>query len=340
MSPSPVLQRPRVLFGSMMGWRQALGDRLRAQGCEIIDVDGHDRDQLSAALADVDIMLCSPQQGYVFDAELIAAAPRLRAVNSLVIGIETIDVDACTAAGVLVANGAIEENFLGVAEASVMLILALGLDFNAKQRAMRATGTRPPSTRAMLLRERTVGLIGLGRIGRAVAERLRGFNVRLLGCDPYVTTPPEGVTLVSKDELLRASDVVSIHVMLNDETRGMIGAHELGLMKPSAYLINTSRGHLVDEHALALALNDGRLAAAAVDAFAQEPTPLENPLFGVDPDRLILTGHCIAHSARLPDLLVDAAEENVLRQASGEVPEYVVNPSVLPAWQERLARLS
>jgi D-3-phosphoglycerate dehydrogenase len=328
-----------VLFGSMMGWRQALGDRLRAQGCEILDVDGHDRDQLRAALADVDIMLCSPQQGYVFDAELIAAAPRLRAVNSVVIGIETIDVDACTAAGVLVANGAIEENFLGVAEATVMLILALGLDFNTKQRAMRETGTRPGSTRAVLLRERTVGLIGLGRIGRAVAERLRGFDVRLLGCDPYVPAAPEGVTLVSKDELLRQSDVVSIHVMLNDETRAMIGPRELGLMKPTAYLINTSRGHIVDEPALASALNQGRLAAAAVDAFAQEPTPLSNPLFGVDPDRLILTGHCIAHSARLPDLLVDAAEENVLRQASGEVPEYVVNPGVIPAWQERLARL-
>jgi len=339
MSPSSVLQRPRVLFGSMMGWRQSLGDRLRAQGCEVLDVEGGDRAQVLDTLRDVDIMLCTPQQGYVFDAELIAAAPRLRAVNSLVIGIETIDVDACTDAGILVANGAIEENFLGVAEATVMLILALGLDFKAKERAMRATGTRPSSTRAMLLRDRTVGLVGLGRIGRAVAERLRGFNVRIVGCDPYVTTAPDGVTLLSRDEVLRQSDIVSIHVMLNAETRGMIGPRELGLMKPSAYLINTSRGHIVDEPALADALNNGRLAAAAIDAFAQEPTPLDNPLFGVDPDRLILTGHCIAHSARLPDLLIDAAEENVLRQASGEVPEYVVNPSVIAAWQERLARL-
>ena len=262
----------------------------------------------------------------------------MRAVNSLVIGIETIDVEACTAAGVLVANGAIEENFLGVAEATVMLILALGLDFKAKERAMRLTGTRPGSTRAKLLRERT-WVMGLGRIGRAVAERLSAFDVRLLACDPYVTQPPDGVRLVSRDELLRQSDVVSIHVMLNDETRSMIGARELALMKPSAYLINTSRGHIVDERALADALNADHLAAAAVDAFAQEPTPLDNPLFGVDPDRLILTGHCIAHSARLPDLLVDAAEENVLREASGEVPEYIVNPSVIPAWLGRLPTL-
>jgi phosphoglycerate dehydrogenase-like enzyme len=293
-----------------------------------------------AALAEVDIVLCTPQQGYVFDAELIAAAPRLRAVNSLVIGLETIDVDACTAAGVLVANGAIEENFLGVAEATVMLILALRLDLKAKERAMRTTGTRPLATRAVLLRERTVGLIGMGRIGRAVVDRLRGFNVRLLAHDPFVADAPEGVVLVGLDQLLRESDVVSIHVMLTPGTRGMIGRREIGLMKPEAYLVNTSRGHIVDEHALADALNAGRLAAAAVDTFALEPTPLSNPLFEVDPDRLMLTGHCIAHSARIPGLLVNAAEENVLREASGEVPEYVVNPQVIAAWQERLARLA
>jgi D-3-phosphoglycerate dehydrogenase / 2-oxoglutarate reductase len=287
-------------------------------------------------LKDTDIVLCSPQQGYVFDAELIRAAPKLRAVNSVVIGVETIDVDACTEAGVLVANGAIEENFLGVAEATVMLILALGLDLKAKERAMRATGTRPGSTRARLLREHTVGLIGLGRIGRSVTERLRPFGVRLLGYDPYVTRAPEGVQLTTLDDLLRRSDYVSIHVMLTNETRDMIGQRELSLMKPEAYLINTSRGHIVDETALAEALNGGKLAAAAIDTFADEPTPLSNPLFGVDPDRLILTGHCIAHSARIPDLLIQAAEENVLREASAEVPEYVVNPQVLDAWRRRI----
>jgi len=340
MNASGVLHRPRVLFGSTMGWRQALGERLTERGCEVVDGEGGDRAQLIAALADVDIILCSPQQGYVFDAELIAAAPRLRAVTSLVIGLETIDVDACTAAGVLVANGAIEENFLGVAEATVMLMLALGLDLKAKERAMRATGTRPLSTRAVLLRERTVGLIGIGRVGRAVVERLRGFNVRVLAHDPFITTAPDGVTLVSLEQLLKESDIVSVHVMLNVQTRGMLGAAQLALMKPGAYLINTSRGHIVDEHALADALNSGRLAAAAIDTFAQEPTPLDNSLFEVDPDKLILTGHCIAHSARIPGLLMEATEENVLREASGEVPEYVVNPQVIPAWQERLAHLA
>jgi D-3-phosphoglycerate dehydrogenase / 2-oxoglutarate reductase len=339
MTSSLVLHRPRVLFGSLLGWRQSLGERLRGQGCEVLDVDGRDRQALLSALSKADIVLCSPQQGFVLDAELIDAAPRLRAVNSVVIGVETIDVDACTSAGVLVANGAIEENFLGVAEATVMLILALGLDLKAKERAMRATGTRPAMTRARLLREHTVGLIGLGRIGRSVAQRLAPFGVRLIGYDPYVTAW-EGVGGVSLEELLTQSDVVSIHVMLTRETRGMIGARELALMKPQAYLINTSRGHIVDEAALAEALNTGRLAAAAIDTFAEEPTPLTNPLFQVDPDRLILTGHCIAHSARIPELLMAAAEENVLREASGEQPEYLVNPQVLDAWLGRMERLA
>jgi phosphoglycerate dehydrogenase-like enzyme len=340
MSGSVVLQRPRVLFGSLLGWRQTLAERLSAQGCDVVEVDGHDHEALVRAVEDADIALCSPQQGFVFDQELISKAKRLRAVNSVVIGVETIDVEACTAAGVLVANGAIEENFLGVAEATVMLTLALGLDLKAKERAMRETGTRPPSTRARLLREHTVGLIGLGRIGRSVAERLAPFGGRLLGHDPYVQKAPDGVKLTSLDELLRESDVVSVHVMLTNETRGLLGRRELAMMKPTAYLINTSRGHIVDEHALAQALNDGKLAAAAIDTFAEEPTPLSNPLFQVDPDRLILTGHCIAHSARIPDLLIQAAEENVLREASGEVPEYVVNPHVLDAWRKRMERLA
>jgi len=340
MSSRVVLQRPRVLFGSLLGWRQALGGRLQAQGCEIVDIDVSDRAALKAALQTTDIVLCSPQQGFVFDAELIESAPRLRSVNSVVIGVETIDVEACTEAGILVANGAIEENFLGVAEATVMLMLALGLDYKAKERAMRATGSRPASTRAVLMRERTVGLIGMGRIGRAVAERLKPFGVRLLAHDPYVTQAPPGIQLLSLDELLRQSDIVSIHVMLTRDTRGMIGAKELAMMKPDAYLINTSRGHIVDEAALAEALNSGRLAAAAIDTFADEPTPLSNPLFSVDPDRLILTGHCIAHSARIPRLLMEAAEENVLREASGEVPEYVVNRAVLKRWQARLERVA
>jgi D-3-phosphoglycerate dehydrogenase len=297
------------------------------------------RDQLQGLLPTADIVVAWPGQGFVIDRELLTKGERLRAVNSLVIGTEIIDVEACTELGIVVGNGAVPENFNGVAEATVMLMLALSLDLKAKERSFREGVFRPPTTRSALLNERTIGLIGLGRIGRGVAERLQGWNVRLLGYDPYVDGAPPSVELVQLDDLLKASDIVSIHVALNASSRSLIGARELALMPSHAYLLNTARGGVVDEQALADALNAGRLAGAAIDTWAAEPTPRDNPLLSVDPDKLILTGHCIAHSAKVPFELMNAAEENVVREARGELPLYVVNPRVEPAWRARLASL-
>lgn len=328
----------KVLLPSRMGQFEALASRLRARGLEVQDFE--DRDQLAARIAEADVVVASPGQRFVVDGQLLETATRLRAVNSMVIGTEIIDIDACTELGILVANGAVPENFLGVAEATVMLMLALTLDLKAKERTLReGTSFRPASTRSALMYGRTIGLIGLGRIGRAVAERLQGWNVRLLGFDPYVDGAPPAVELVQLDELLRSSDIVSIHVALNSSSRGLLGARELALMPRHAYLLNTARGGVVDEAALAEALNTGRLAGAAIDAWTQEPMPRDNLLFSVDPDRLITTGHCIAHSARLPGLLVDAAEETVVREVRGELPEYVVNPGVIDRWRARVAAL-
>src|SRR5205807_5315063 len=130
---------------------------------------------------------------------------------------------------------------------------------------------------------------------------LQGWNVRLLAYDPYVSGMPStpSIELVELDDLLKSSDIVSIHVALNRTSRSLIGARELALMPSHAYLLNTARGGVVDERALADALNASRLAGAAIDTWEQEPTPRDNPLFSVDPDKLIVTGHCIAHSARV-----------------------------------------
>jgi D-3-phosphoglycerate dehydrogenase len=217
-----------------------------------------------------------------------------------------------------------------------MLILALTLDLKFKERTLREGASfRPATTRSALLNGRTIGLIGLGRIGRAVAERLQGWNVRLLAYDPYVDGAPPSIELVQLDDLLRSSDIVSVHVALNRSSRGLIGPRELALMPRHAYLLNTARGGVVDEQALADALNAGRLAGAAIDAWAEEPTPPDNPLLKVHPDKIFLTGHSIAHSARLPGLLVDAAEENIAREATGDLPPCVVNPAVIPKWRAR-----
>lgn len=327
----------RVLLPRRLGAHAALAERLRARGFAVHEFG--DREQFQALLPTAEIVIAWPGQGFVIGADLLAQGQRLIGVNSLVIGTEIIDVDACTRLGIVVGNGAVPENFNGVAEATVMLMLALSLDLKAKERTLREGGFRPDSTRSALLHGRTIGLIGLGRIGRGVAQRLEGWNVRLLGYDPYVDGAPPSIELVELDELLRSSDIVSIHVALNPSSRSLIGARELALMPRHAYLLNTARGGVVDEQALAEALDAGRLAGAAIDAWAQEPTPRDNPLLAVDPDKLIVTGHCIAHSAKSPFELMAAAEETVVREARGELPPYVVNPRVEPAWRARLAAL-
>jgi D-3-phosphoglycerate dehydrogenase len=151
--------------------------------------------------------------------------------------------------------------------------------------------------------------------------------------DPYV-----GGTL-NLDELLRTSDVVSIHVVLTAETRNMIGERELGLMKQSAILVNTSRGGVIVEAALAQALDSGRLAGAALDVFQQEPINMDNPLLRCDPDRVILTPHAIGHNLETLPTGVQMAYDNIDRALRGELPQSVINPEVIPAWRRRLAIL-
>jgi D-3-phosphoglycerate dehydrogenase len=190
-----------------------------------------------------------------------------------------------------------------------------------------------------MLRGKTVGLVGLGRIARGVVQRLAGWDVQVVACDPYVAqaAAPAGVRMVALDELLRESDVVSVHTTLTPETRHLIGARELSLMKPTAFFINTARGGMVDEAALYEALAAGRLAGAALDAFELEPLPLDSPLRSLP--NVILTPHMIGHTREIFDAIPPAAIENVERLMRGEPPLYWRNPEVEPRWRERLARL-
>jgi len=269
-------------------------------------------------------------------------ASRLRGVVSLVAGVDMIDRAACDENGLLIANGPVPENSISTAEATIALVMALITGLKMKETALRAGGWRPPGgTVSNLLWHKTVGIVGVGRIGRAVAARLQGWDVNLLGYGPRLTpeTAPPGMTVVDLRTLLRESDIVSLHAGLNEQTRGMIGPDELALMKPTAYLVNTARGALVDELALADALRAGRLAGAAIDVWREEPVPPDHPLLSAPPDRVILTGHCLAHSGELVPAMMEAAIENIGCMVRGELPRYVVNPEVIPAWRTRLAAL-
>ena len=326
-----------------------LGDQLTAlleeAGCQVIRgpqprplaLTVFPKEEWPQWFSETDVMVVSPRD--VCSREVMLAAPRLRAVVSTVIGVDTIDLDAANDMGLIVGHGAMPENFLGVSEATVMLIVALLLDLLGKSHLLRSNAPRPPQMKARMVRGKTIGLIGMGRTARGVVERLAGWDVRLQAHDPYVAqeAAPAGVHMVDLPTLLRTSDVVSVHVTLTSETRHMLGEAELRLMQPHAYLVNTARGGAMDEQALYRALRDGVIAGAALDVFEEEPLALASPLRTLD--NVILTPHMIGHSQELMAALPPAAAENVLRVLRGEPPLYVKNPEVLPAWRQRLAAL-
>ena len=307
-----------------------LEDRLRAAGHEIVITDRWSEADLARLFAEVDAVVASPARQY--PAELFAKAPRLRLITSPVIGVDTIDIDAASEFGVLVANCPTQENIIGIAEATIMLIVAVLLNLKQKERSLREGRFRPQHA-SHILYGRTVGLVGYGRIAHNVEQRLQGWGVKVQAADPYVPGT------LSLDELLQTSDVVSLHVVLTRETRNMIGARELALMKPGAILVNTSRGGAIVEDALAAALDSGHLAGAALDVFQQEPINMDNPLLRCDPDRVILTPHAIGHNLETGPTGVQMAFDNIDRALRGEPPESVINPEIIPAWQRRLAML-
>ncbi|MHB8620488.1 MAG: NAD(P)-dependent oxidoreductase [Chloroflexota bacterium] len=321
-----VPQHPTALPG--------VGQRFREAGYEVLEapVAGWHEfargPRLAELLARADAVISMP--GQPLPAEALRLARRARLVTSGVIGVDHIDVAAATELGLLVANCPTTENIVGVAEATIMLTVATLLQLERKQRSLRAGQWRPPLA-SHLLWKKTVGLVGYGRIARAVETRLRGWDVKVQASDPYV---PGTLAL---DDLLRTSDVVSLHVVLTDETRNMIGRRELALMKPSAVIVNASRGGAIDETALAQAIDAGRIAGAAIDVFEQEPPSMDNPLLRCDPNRVILTPHSIGHNLETGPSGTRMAFENVERALRGSLPESVINPAVIPSWRERLA---
>jgi D-3-phosphoglycerate dehydrogenase len=252
------------------------------------------------------------------------------------IGVDKIDVPAATRLGVLVANSPTKENFIAVAEATIGLILMLLKRVKRGEARLRRGEWARREDRGDFLFGKTVGIVGLGRIGTHVARRLAGWDVRLVAADPYVAPDKAaalGVTLADLPALLAEADIVTLHATLTDETRGLIGEKELRRMKPTALLLNTARGELVDEAAVARAVEERWIAGAAVDAFAQEPMPPDHPYRGVDPERLILTPHNIGHSEAGRRANLALALEQILAVGCGEPPAHVINPEAIATWR-------
>ena len=278
--------------------------------------------ELAAAVRDVDAAMIGLQP---FDAPLIAGMRRCRIISRYGIGYDNIDVDAATAAGIWVGRVP-DYGWEDVSDHAVALLLACVRDLRSYDRLARAG--EPGRPRALFrMRGRTCGVIGCGGIGSVLVRKLGGFGLtRILVHDPYLAAEriaAAGGVASDLETLLRESDFVSLHTPLTGETRQLIGAAELRLMKPTAILVNTARGGLVDQEALAAALADGTLAAAGLDVFETEPLPTDSPLAALD--NVILSNHVAWYTEESAVELATKAARNVSEVLCGRPPVYPVN---------------
>jgi D-3-phosphoglycerate dehydrogenase / 2-oxoglutarate reductase len=293
--------------------REVLGEI----GAELLVAEGK-REAVLAAAEDADALLTTY---FALDAEAIGRLRHCRIIARYGIGVDNIDLDAAKAAGIVVTNVpdyCVDE----VAAHALALLLALLRRLPAGDRLVRAgewgvEGVRPLHR----LSETTVGIVGFGRIGRRLADLLRPLGPRLLVHDPYVEQTDDA-ELVDLEELLQHADAVSLHVPLSTQTRGLIGERELGLMRPSAVLVNTSRGPLVQLNPLLAALREGRLAGAGLDVFEQEPP---NPAAFADVQTLLVSPHVAFYSEEAINESQSKAATQVVKVLSGQGPDYKVN---------------
>lgn len=290
---------------------------------------------------DVLLREAAPSDGLVslltdrVDGALLDAAPKLRVVSNYAVGYDNIDVEAATARGVVVTNtpGVLTET---VADFTMTLLLATARRLVEADRFTRAG--RWKSWEPMLLLGQdvhgaTLGLVGLGRIGAAVARRARGFGMRLLYHDVVRREDLEaelGLEFAAFDEVLRRADFVSVHTPLTPQTRHLIGAAQLRLMKKTAILVNTARGPIVDPDALHQALVSGEIWGAGLDVFEVEPVPADHPLLALD--NIIVAPHVASASVETRTKMAQMAVENLLVALAGGRPPHFVNPEV---WERR-----
>jgi phosphoglycerate dehydrogenase-like enzyme len=274
------------------------------------------------------------------------SSDRLRIVAKYTIGTDDVDVEAATELGILVAHSPTESNWGGVAEGTIAAMLTMLKRSRERDRFLKESGGwRDANLQGTYVGSRadgyagiTLGLIGLGRIGSRIATLLRPWKMRILATDPYVPESrfaEHGVTRVDLPTLLRESDVVSLHVVLTRETRHMLAAREFALMKPTAIVINTSRGPCVQEPALVEALLKGQIAGAALDVFEEEPLSRDSQLRNLG-DKVLLSPHMVSSnvgSGLGPG--ISWATRSVLAALRGETPDNVYNKEVIPLWERR-----
>jgi D-3-phosphoglycerate dehydrogenase / 2-oxoglutarate reductase len=315
----------------------ALGDQV-----EVRWVDGPDREKLLAAVPEADALLV--RSATTVDAEVLAAAPKLKIVARAGVGLDNVDVDAATTRGVLVVN-APTSNIHSAAEHALALLLAASRQIPAADATLREHTWKRSSFLGTEIFGKTVGVVGLGRIGQLVAQRIAAFGAHVVAYDPYVAPARAaqlGIELLSLDELLRRADFISVHLPKTPETAGLIDKEALAKTKPGVIIVNAARGGLVDEAALAEAVSSGHVRAAGLDVFATEPCT-DSPLFELP--QVVVTPHLGASTAEAQDRAGTDVAESVRLALAGEfVPDAVnigggvVNEEVAP-WLDLVRKL-
>lgn len=344
----PETKTPKRVFWYDDGKRPNVADELDKEQDLIVhrlSFKGPSADNWGAMSASQIYCITSTRQEmpdeYRCDAKLIERCPDLLAVSTTGAGYDTVDVPACTAAGVLVVNQA-GSNAESVAEHAVGMMLALTKKIPQTDRSLRTErGVGREAFKGWNARGRTVGIIGIGHVGSRVARICGlGLQMKVLAYDPYLSAEAiqaRGATKVDFPTLLAESRFLTIHCPYNEETRNMIGARELGALPKDAILITTARGGIVDEEALAQALRSGHLAGAGVDVWMEEPPPLSHPLLALD--NVLASYHTagITHDSR-----TDMAEWNaqqVVGILRGERPPRLINPDAWGRYCERFERV-
>ncbi len=293
------------------------------------DVDerfGLDPEAIIAAIPAYDALIVRSQ--VQADAGVIAAGTRLQVIGRAGVGVDNVDLDAATRAGITVVN-APTGNTIAAAEHTIALLLALARKVAAADASMRRGEWKRAEFQGVELRGRTLGIVGLGKIGMAIADRARAFDMRILGMDPYVATEQaalHGVELVDLDGLLAQSDAITVHVPLTRATRGLIGPKAIALMRPGTFVLNVARGGIVDEAAVADALRSGHLGGAGIDVFETEP-PKGSPL--LDAPNTVLTPHLGASTAEAQVAVAEEVADQVLDVLAGRAARYAVNAPLL-----------
>ncbi len=298
---------------------EALGPDFDIRHC-----DGTDRTALLAAVADADALLV--RSATQVDAEVIEAGRRLRVIARAGVGLDNVDVPASTQAGVMVVN-APTSNIVSAAELAIALLLAVARNVPQASAALRAGQWKRSAYTGVELDGKTVGVLGLGRIGMLVAARLAAFGMKVIAYDPYVPSARAGklgVQLASLEELLREADFITVHLPKTPETIGLIGEAELRLVKPTVRIVNAARGGIVDEKALLVALEEGRVAGAGLDVFVKEPCT-DSPLFALD--TVVATPHLGASTDEAQVNAGIAVARSVRLALAGELVPDAVNVS-------------